>query len=118
MTSAPTRAPGPARGAREVIDAAGGIVLPGLVNCHTHLPMALLRGFADDLPLEVWLNAHIFPAERRHLNPDSVRLGTLLACAEMLLGGTTTCCDGYFFRSGRGRRRARIGHLRAVLGRG
>ena len=95
----------------------GGSSCPGLVNCHTHLPMALLRGFADDLPLEVWLNAHIFPAERRHLNPDSVRLGTLLACAEMLLGGTTTCCDGYFFEEAVADGVLESG-VRAVLGQG
>ena len=83
--------------ARETINAAGGIIMPGLVNTHTHLPMTLFRGLADDLPLDVWLNEHIFPAESDHMNPDNVRWGTLLACAEMLLSGTTTCCDGYFF---------------------
>ncbi len=83
--------------ARETINAAGGIIMPGLVNTHTHLPMTLFRGLADDLPLDVWLNEHIFPAESDHMNPDNVRWGTLLACVEMLLSGTTTCCDGYFF---------------------
>jgi 5-methylthioadenosine/S-adenosylhomocysteine deaminase len=78
------------------IDAHGGIVMPGLVNTHTHLPMTLFRGLADDLPLEAWLQEHIFPAERAVIRPESVRWGTLLACAEMLLSGTTTCCDGYF----------------------
>ena len=78
------------------IDAAGGLIMPGLVNTHTHLPMTLFRGLADDLPLEIWLNKHIFPAEGAHINPDNVRWGALLACAEMLLSGTTTCCDGYF----------------------
>ncbi len=82
--------------ARESIDALGGIVMPGLVNTHTHLPMTLFRGLADDLPLAVWLNEHVFPAERAVINPESVRLGALLACAEMALSGTTTCCDGYF----------------------
>jgi len=81
---------------KEVIDAKGGIVLPGLVNTHTHLPMTLFRGLADDLPLNIWLNEHIFPAEKENINPKSVRYGTLLACSEMLLSGTTTCCDGYF----------------------
>jgi 5-methylthioadenosine/S-adenosylhomocysteine deaminase len=79
-----------------VIDARGGIVMPGLVNTHTHLPMTLFRGLADDLPLATWLQDHIFPAERAAIHPESVRWGTLLACAEMLLSGTTTCCDGYF----------------------
>jgi len=83
--------------AKETINAAGGIIMPGLVNTHTHLPMTLFRGLADDLPLDVWLNEHIFPAESDHINPDNVRWGTLLACVEMLLSGTTTCCDGYFF---------------------
>ena len=79
--------------ARETIDAHGDIVLPGLINAHTHLPMALLRGLADDLPLMTWLHDHIFPAETRHITPASVALGARLACAEMLLGGITTCCD-------------------------
>jgi len=83
--------------AKETIDAGGGIIMPGLVNTHTHLPMTLFRGLADDLPLDAWLNEHIFPAENDHINPDNVRWGTLLACVEMLLSGTTTCCDGYFF---------------------
>lgn len=84
---------------RRMIDAAGGIVMPGLVNTHTHLPMTLFRGLADDLPLATWLNGYIFPAEAAHINPVSVRYGTLLACAEMILSGTTTCCDGYFFET-------------------
>jgi len=83
--------------AKETIDADGGLIMPGLVNTHTHLPMTLFRGLADDLPLDIWLNKHIFPAEGAHINPGNVRWGALLACAEMLLSGTTTCCDGYFF---------------------
>jgi 5-methylthioadenosine/S-adenosylhomocysteine deaminase len=82
--------------ADETIDAGGGLVMPGLINTHTHLPMTLFRGLADDLPLDIWLNQHIFPAESAHINPGRVRWGSLLACAEMLLCGTTTCCDGYF----------------------
>jgi 5-methylthioadenosine/S-adenosylhomocysteine deaminase len=82
--------------ARETIDAQGGIVMPGLVNTHTHLPMTLLRGLADDLPLATWLQEYIFPAERAAIHPESARWGALLACAEMALSGTTTCCDGYF----------------------
>ncbi len=82
-----------------VIDARGGIVMPGLVNAHSHLPMTLFRGLADDLPLHQWLNDHIFPVESRYIDPETVRLGTLLGCAEMLLGGTTTCCDGYFLEN-------------------
>jgi 5-methylthioadenosine/S-adenosylhomocysteine deaminase len=83
--------------AAERLDAHGGILMPGLVNTHTHLPMTLFRGLADDLPLAIWLNEHIFPAERTTIGPESVRWGTLLACAEMALSGTTTCCDGYFY---------------------
>ena len=83
--------------AREVIDASGCIVMPGLVNTHTHLPMVLFRGLADDLPLMTWLNDHIFPAERRFMNRETVYAGSMLAIAEMILSGTTTFCDGYFF---------------------
>ena len=80
----------------QCIDARGCIVMPGLVNTHTHLPMAMFRGLADDLPLDIWLNEHMFPAEASHVRPDTVGPASRLACAEMLLSGTTTCCDGYF----------------------
>jgi 5-methylthioadenosine/S-adenosylhomocysteine deaminase len=100
-----------------VIDAKEGIVLPGLVNTHTHLPMTLFRGLADDLSLMDWLNNHIFPAEAKHVNPDSVHTGTLLGCAEMLLGGTTTCCDGYFYESKVAEAVEQTG-MRAVLAQG
>jgi 5-methylthioadenosine/S-adenosylhomocysteine deaminase len=103
--------------ARECIDARGGIVMPGLVNTHTHLPMTLFRGLADDLPLKTWLENHIFPAERAVIAPASVRWGTLLACAEMALSGTTTCCDGYFFEDSVAEAVDAFG-LRAVLGQG
>ncbi|MGB5421606.1 MAG: amidohydrolase family protein, partial [Desulfobacterales bacterium] len=76
--------------ARMVIDAGGGLILPGLVNAHTHLPMTLLRGLADDLPLQQWLEKHIFPAEAAYMTSESVSMGTALACAEMMLSGTTT----------------------------
>jgi 5-methylthioadenosine/S-adenosylhomocysteine deaminase len=79
--------------ARHVIDACGGIIMPGVVNTHTHAAMSLFRGLADDLPLKTWLNDFIFKAEARWLNPDSVYTGALLSCAEMLLSGTTTFCD-------------------------
>jgi 5-methylthioadenosine/S-adenosylhomocysteine deaminase len=85
--------------AEQIIDASGGIIMPGLVNTHTHLPMTLFRGLADDLPLALWLDEFIFPCEAKYLTPETVRVGTLLACAEMLLSGTTTCCDGYFFEN-------------------
>jgi 5-methylthioadenosine/S-adenosylhomocysteine deaminase len=103
--------------AETCIDARGGIIMPGLVNTHTHLPMTLFRGLADDLPLETWLQDHIFPAERRHITPATVAWGARLACAEMLLSGTTTCCDGYFLEDQVAAAVAESG-MRAVLGQG
>ncbi|MBW2285962.1 MAG: amidohydrolase [Deltaproteobacteria bacterium] len=85
----------PPRG-RHAIDAEGGIVLPGLINGHTHAAMTLFRGLADDLPLLEWLDRYIFPVERG-MDGDFVRAGALLACAEMILSGTTTFCDMYLF---------------------
>lgn len=85
--------------AKKTIDAQGNLVLPGLVNTHTHLPMVCFRGMADDLPLMDWLNHHIFPAEARFVNKKTVYDGSMLAMAEMILSGTTTCCDGYFFEN-------------------
>ena len=79
----------PLPNANRAIDARGGIIMPGLVNTHTHAAMSLFRGLADDLPLSKWLNDHIFKAEARWLNPESVYAGTSLSCAEMLLSGTT-----------------------------
>ncbi len=73
------------------------VLIPGLINLHTHAAMALLRGLADDLPLMEWLKGHIWPAESRHMSADFVRDGTLLACAEMLRGGITCFNDMYFF---------------------
>ena len=112
------KSPGtPLPAAAQSFDAGGGLVLPGLVNTHTHLPMTLFRGLADDLPLDIWLNEHIFPAEGRFIDPGSVRLGTRLACAELLLSGTTTVCDGYFFENEVASIVKKAG-LRAVLGQG
>lgn len=73
------------------------VLIPGLVNAHTHAAMALMRGIADDLPLMRWLEEHIWPAESRHVSPKFVRDGTLLACAEMLRGGVTCFNDMYFY---------------------
>ena len=101
----------------KIIDARGGIIMPGLVNTHTHLPMALFRGLADDLPLTKWLNEYIFPAEANHIHPESVRIGALLSGAEMLLSGTTTCCDGYFYEDHVAAAVNEIG-MRAILGQG
>jgi 5-methylthioadenosine/S-adenosylhomocysteine deaminase len=73
------------------------VLIPGLVNAHTHAAMSLMRGLADDLPLMRWLEDHIWPAEQKHVSPEMVRDGTLLACAEMLRGGITCFNDMYFF---------------------
>ncbi|MCX5855406.1 MAG: amidohydrolase, partial [Deltaproteobacteria bacterium] len=102
---------------REIIDASGCLVLPGLVNTHTHLPMALFRGLADDLPLMTWLNNHIFPAEKHFINRETVYTGALLAIAEMILSGTTTFCDGYFFEGEVGRAAIAAG-MRGVIAQG
>lgn len=105
------------RAAAVQVDAGGGIIMPGLVNAHTHLPMTLFRGLADDLSLDRWLNEFIFPAEQKFLSPACVRAATWLACAEMLLSGTTTCCDGYFFEDQVAEVLSDCG-LRAVVGQG
>lgn len=80
----------------KTIDAEGGIILPGLINGHTHAAMSLFRGIADDIPLLKWLTEYIFPAEKR-IDGNFVRVGAGLACAEMILSGTTTFCDMYLF---------------------
>ncbi|ODS37066.1 N-ethylammeline chlorohydrolase [Candidatus Altiarchaeales archaeon WOR_SM1_SCG] len=80
-----------------VIDAKNKAVMAGIVNTHTHLAMTLLRGIADDLPLDEWLNNHIWPYEREHLNPEFCHVGSLLGCLEMLKSGTTCFFDLYFF---------------------
>ncbi len=103
--------------ALQIVDAQGGIIMPGLVNTHTHAPMTLFRGLADDLPLMTWLNDYIFKAESRWLNPETVYKATRLACAEMLLSGTTTCCDGYFFEDSVATAMEESG-MRSVLGQG
>lgn len=101
--------------ARQTLDLPGQILLPGLVNLHTHAAMSLLRGYADDLPLMRWLSERIWPAESRHAGPDFVRAGTLLACAEMLRGGITTFNDMYFFPEVAAEAASQLG-MRAVLG--
>jgi 5-methylthioadenosine/S-adenosylhomocysteine deaminase len=100
--------------ARETIDAAGGIIMPGLVNTHTHAAMTLFRGLADDLPLMDWLNDYIFPAEAL-LDRQKVHTGTMLACAEMILSGTTCFCDMYLFEDAVARA-AKAAGMRAVVG--
>jgi len=99
---------------REQLDMAGGLIMPGLVNAHTHAAMTCFRGLADDLPLSVWLNEHIFPAERK-ISAELVYQGTLLACAEMILSGTTTFCDMYLFEDQVARAAHETG-MRALVG--
>lgn len=103
--------------AEKSIDAQNGIILPGLINTHTHTPMTIFRGLADDLPLETWLNDNIFPAEAAFISPDNVRIGAMLACAEMLLSGTTCFCGGYFLEDHVAEVVVEVG-MRAVLGQG
>src|SRR5256885_15255803 len=79
------------------VDLPQHVLIPGLVNAHTHAAMTLMRGLADDLPLMRWLEEHVWPAEKRHVSAEFVRDGTLLACAEMLRGGITCFNDMYFF---------------------
>lgn len=86
----------PEDGVDKVIDASGKVVMPGLINCHNHAAMVLLRGYCDDLRLMEWLSEKIWPAEDR-LNGDDIYWGTMLAAAEMLKSGTTTFADMYFF---------------------
>ncbi|MGH9315066.1 MAG: amidohydrolase family protein, partial [Vicinamibacterales bacterium] len=83
--------------ALETIDCRGRVVMPGFVNAHTHAPMTLLRGLADDLRLDVWLMGYMMPVERAFVRPDFVALGTRLACAEMIRSGTTCFADMYYF---------------------
>jgi len=82
---------------KEALDAAGGIVMPGLVNAHTHAAMVLFRGVADDLKLMEWLQKYIFPAEKNNVTAEFVRAGTRLAALEMIRSGTTTFVDMYYF---------------------
>jgi 5-methylthioadenosine/S-adenosylhomocysteine deaminase len=98
-----------------VIGAKGQVVMPGLVNTHTHAPMVLYRGLADDLALMDWLQKYIFPAEAKTVSPEMVRVGTRLAALEMIQSGTTTFADMYYFEEVIGRATKAAG-LRGVLG--
>jgi 5-methylthioadenosine/S-adenosylhomocysteine deaminase len=93
----------------------GHALIPGLVNAHTHASMTLMRGLADDLPLMTWLNEHIWPAERRWVDPDFVRAGSRLAALEMLRGGVTCFNDMYFYPAETAQAVAEAG-MRAVIG--
>lgn len=81
---------------RERVELGEHVLIPGLVNTHTHNPMTLLRGLADDLPLMVWLQKHIWPVEGQVIGPEFVRDGVELAVAEMIRGGTTCANENYF----------------------
>ena len=100
---------------KETLDARGQIVLPGLINTHTHAPMVLYRGLADDLALMDWLQQYIFPAEAKTVSPEFVRAGTRLAALEMIQSGTTTYADMYYYEEEIGRVTKEAG-LRGVLG--
>ena len=101
--------------AQETIDCSGKILMPGLINAHTHVPMTLLRGLADDLRLDVWLMGYMMPVEREFVSPEFVRLGTLLACAEQIRSGVTTFNDMYYFEEDVAQAAADAG-MRAVCG--
>jgi 5-methylthioadenosine/S-adenosylhomocysteine deaminase len=100
---------------KERLDRPAAILAPGLINTHTHAPMSLFRGIADDLRLQDWLEKFIFPAEARNVTPEFVRAGTRLACLEMLLSGTTTFTDMYYFEEAIATATRECG-MRAVLG--
>jgi 5-methylthioadenosine/S-adenosylhomocysteine deaminase len=101
--------------AQETVDCNGKILMPGLINAHTHVPMTLLRGLADDLRLDVWLMGYMMPVEREFVSPEFVRLGTLLACAEQIRSGVTTFNDMYYFEEDVAKAAADAG-MRAVCG--
>ena len=103
--------------ANKIIDAEGMLVMPGLINTHTHAAMTLFRGVADDLPLQTWLQDHIWPLEARFGNAESVALGTRLAIAEMIRSGTTTFSDMYFFEDEVARAALDAG-IRVIIGEG
>jgi len=99
--------------AQKKMDCGRKVLMPGLVNAHTHVPMTLLRGLADDLRLDVWLMGYMMPVEREFVSPDFVRLGTQIACAEMIRSGITSFADMYYFEEDVAKATAEIG-MRAV----
>lgn len=100
---------------RQKIVAMGKVITPGLINGHTHVPMVLFRGLADDLDLQEWLTKYIFPAEAKNVTEEFVRVGARLGLAEMIRGGTTTYCDMYYFEDAIADETAKAG-VRGVLG--
>jgi 5-methylthioadenosine/S-adenosylhomocysteine deaminase len=100
---------------KQTIDATGKVIIPGLINTHTHVPMTLFRGIADDLDLNEWLTKYIFPAEGKNVTEDFVRVGTQLGLAEFIRGGTTTFCDMYYFEDAIADETSKAG-MRGVLG--
>jgi 5-methylthioadenosine/S-adenosylhomocysteine deaminase len=101
--------------ARETIDCTGCAIIPGLINGHAHVPMSLLRGMAADQQLDVWLYGYMFPVESQFVDEEFCYVGTLLSCAEMLRGGTTTFCDMYYFEEQVARAADEAG-MRAICG--
>ena len=99
----------------QIVDCEGKVLMPGLINAHTHVPMTLLRGLADDLRLDVWLMGYMMPVEREFVSPEFVRLGTQLACAESIRSGVTTFVDMYYFEADIAKATAEAG-LRAICG--
>lgn len=100
---------------KDLFDCGGKILMPGLINTHTHIPMTLLRGLSNDLRLDVWLMGYMMPVEREFVSPEFVRLGTKMGCAELIRSGVTTFNDMYYFEDEVAEATAEIG-LRAVLG--
>jgi 5-methylthioadenosine/S-adenosylhomocysteine deaminase len=101
--------------AKRRLDRPNALIMPGLVNAHAHVPMALMRGVADDLRLQEWLEKYIFPAEAKNLSAEYVRWGTRLGCLEMMLAGTTTYAEMYYFEDVVAEATREAG-LRGVLG--
>lgn len=101
--------------AKRTVNARGKVIIPGLINTHTHVPMSLFRGISDDLDLNDWLTKYIFPAEAKNVDEKFVRAGTRLGLAEMIRGGTTTYCDMYYFEDAIAEETKKAG-VRGVLG--
>src|SRR4051794_34771473 len=101
--------------ARDELDCAGCVILPGLINAHAHVPMSLLRGLVADVQLDVWLYGYMFPVESRFANAAFSYAGTRLSCAEMIRSGTTTFVDMYYFEEEVARAADEAG-LRAICG--